>query len=175
MAKQGIGDVAIGMANAPLPDGPALAAKPANRFSEWFGIVRFKAEPLRSPFMFPKGDAVEKQTAQYGLANVTFSKIEGVNFTATRIVKRVTPDGKSKVALVMPSVAVGPVRYPIINLAEASEKTQQEYLAFQDSVIDAFYVWRKAQRAAGHVDKAVGTLGRNERELTEADREEMGL
>lgn len=176
------GNTARQMAGAPLrtatneaaPSAPAAA----NRYAELFGAVAFVAEPIRKPYLFPKDAAPELQTAQTGLAEVAFPKfgnIPGNVFTSCRIVKRVDPKGVTTVALVMPSVAIGPVRHPIINVKKADESIQKEYLAFQEGILSQFYAWRKAAIAGGHVDAVLSNVSGNAQTMSAEQLAELGL
>lgn len=171
----------------PVVAAAAAPAKAANRFAEWFGSATFKAEPIRKPYEYKNGaDTVE--TLQYGKASVLFERFPGVHFTASRIVLRVSPgpadkEGNSKgtgqkvLSLVMPTISAGKgaPRYPIINVKEADEATQREYLDFQSGVLGEYVAWRKSQVAAGHTDRTSSVMPSNAMEISGEDLASLGL
>lgn len=151
-----------------------------NRFSRFFGHVTFEAEDKRKPYMFPEGLPVAQQTAQTGLAQVHFPAcfgIPGFACETTRIVQRVAPGGKLTIGLVMPSVSLGKgaPKKNIFNLKAADKTTIDEYTAWQVEVVNAFYLWRKAQIAGGYVDRTASTIASNQRELTPDEMVALGL
>lgn len=174
------------MANETKPQGVTQGGKPgsekkANPWILLFGAPIFNAAKPGKPFVFPSG--ADAGTKQYALAEVMFPKfgecigMEGATAPHYRVVMRESPDGKTRIlAMTSPSVAIGPVKHPIINVKNASEHTISTQGEWQNSVLSAFMLWRKEQQATGKaVAPSAAVASAGARELTAADLKEMGL
>lgn len=168
------------MAGEQKPQGaPNTPAKPAkvNRFVALFGQPQFKAEPLKKPYVFPNG--ADAGTEQYGLAEVAFPAfggIDGAAFMHARVSKRVSPDKKTiTLAFSMPTVSIGPVRHPVINIKNATEAVQREYMDWQTGVLVAYKAWRADQRKSGVVDVKQSSISGGSMPLAADELEDLGL
>lgn len=187
MAQQRTGDLARGMAGAPLaertgdPSAPDTAAKKKeNRFAVMLGAITFKAVPQRKAFVFETG--ADKGTEQTTVADVILENVNGienVHQMGYRIVKRISADKKKiKCVVVTPQYKIGPVSYPFLNLKEANQDTKDEYSAFLDSILNGFYSWAEKRAKSGillHDGKALGGSGAVEQEIDSERAAALGL
>lgn len=166
---------------AQVEDGTAPAKPKTNRFAGGFRAISFKAVPERKPYIFETGS--DKGTSQMMLAEVVLEDlfgIDGVHLMGFRIVKRTSADGKKTTVLcIPPQYKVGPMSKPYIDLKEATEGTKKEYGTFQESALDAFYVWAKERKDRGisiHDGKAsAGGSGAVERIVSNDNLSEYGI